>query len=165
MSKNISYFLLITMSIALMACPAVNRWSQEKMDSFEADCHSKTSFHVSSVGLLGFYSSELDTVIVLEKLNGQTLDTLIFHPITEEFEDKFRMVWIKPDTTFNISSSYHFCIGNSKPYILDNLETALLPEPTMFEDGYGCYMSNYSIDSVFYANRRNIEIKKRNIDK
>ncbi|AWH86681.1 hypothetical protein HYN59_16910 [Flavobacterium album] len=111
----------------------------------------------------GFDNSEFDSIVVQEYNNAVLLDSFKMHvrPAENPLDVENKMRSGSTDRFFNVNYQYHFLIPGQKPFILANMKMVMWSQFTMFSEGYGCVMGDYTIDGIHFEHDGNPTFKKR----
>jgi len=155
--------LYIPFIVLLTGC--FSHWSEEDREEFEAECTNTKTFSNEVFSFRGFDDAEFYSISVIE-YNGTTpIDTfsISVSPARDDFDRKHKRRTGSTDREMNVDYTYHFLIPGQKPYVLSDMKMIIWAQYTMFSEGYGCVMGNYTIDGVRFEQDANPEFVKRNI--
>lgn len=131
-------------------------WSEAEKDKFTKECR-ETSFTENYIYFEGFNFNYLDSIKVVESMQGELLNTIYIIP--EKKRNKLEYSTNTP-IIFNIKSTYTFYIDNDDPYVLKNMKMIVNPNFTMTQENYECILGEYEIDGNTIRNL-NITFTKR----
>jgi hypothetical protein len=163
--KFINTYILFFSTVLLTSCWESSSWTEEKRETFRMECESQVYFDTDAICFTGFTFDEIDTVMVIEKNNLTTLDTLYTYANINrnKHDKKYNKYWGDPTSQFNVNNTYEFHIDTDEPYILHNMEMIMWAQYTMAGEGWGCEMGNFIIDKDTIEHQGIIIITKRGV--
>lgn len=132
-------------------------WSEAEKDKFTKECR-ETSFTENYIHFEGFNFNYLDSIKVVESMQGELLNTIYLIP--EKKRNKLEYSTNTP-IIFNIKSTYTFYIDNDDPYVLKNMKMIVNPNFTMTQENYECILGEYEIDGNTILNLKITFIKRK----
>ncbi|MFP9098880.1 hypothetical protein ACLI09_07490 [Flavobacterium sp. RHBU_24] len=147
----------------LTACVESHRWTETEREEFRLKCESTTTFVPESILFSGFSYNEIDIIKVVEREGTMAIDTFYIYTNKEiHGGDTLRnKLWADVDRPFALKNTYDFYLEKSKPYTLTDMEMVMWSQYTMFSEGYGCVMGNFTVDGKRFEQTGNIEFTKR----
>jgi hypothetical protein len=156
--------LLITI-IFLASCWNVEpqepkEWTEDERQSFSKECSQKTEFEPGLIILKNFELDEMDSIKIFEIFESSKTDSLILFPKKYINHRPYLEFTVHPQMTFSTQKKYQFQIGNTKPYVLENMKMIMWAQFTQNEN-WTCIMGDYTIDEIPQTQQGNIKITKR----
>jgi len=147
--RNLKYiFSLALVAVLMMSC--FNHWTAQQRVEFELQCTQTDTFHHLSLQFVGFDDNEFDSIRVEEYRDTVFIDSfnIFVSQANRPFEKESRVRSATIDRTMNVHHNYIFSIPSQEPYVLANMKMVMWAQYTMFSEGWGCLMGDYTLDGV-----------------
>jgi len=152
MARNMRTFLLMALVLlSLNGC--FSKWSLQEKEQFKSECESSQTTDYLSVYFEGFSYAELEKVEVKQVRDGGVIDTFFIYPDIRRFKhENIDELSIMGSATIRqeiyLADSYHFTLSSEQSFVLGEIKMIVWPQYTMFSEGYGCRLGEFSIDGV-----------------
>ncbi|MES2821000.1 MAG: hypothetical protein V4812_18650 [Pseudomonadota bacterium] len=139
-------------------------YSEAEKEEIKASCETLQEFRVSSLSFVGFEYAEIAKIKIVERHSDQIINEFIvdlknmdyqFHASAHEFRVNM------PGDVYNTKNTYDLIMDDQSIYRLHSMKQTMLPQFSMYAEGYGCRMTAYSVnDRVFFDMHQILVIKK-----
>ncbi|WP_294821040.1 hypothetical protein, partial [uncultured Flavobacterium sp.] len=111
----------------------------------------------------GFEDKAFDSVTVVEYKGNLPIDTFKMYvwPANRDYRGNDKVRSGTADRQMNVDYAYHFLVPGQAPYVLSDMKMVMWSQYTMFSEGYGCVMGDYTIDGMRFEHNGNPEFVKR----
>jgi len=142
------------------------KWTEKERKEFSEKCSKEIYVDVGSICFTGFEFTQIDKAKVIEKNKEKVLDTFLINIYTQrdDHDKKHKRYWGYIDSMLNVNNTYSFFLGEEIPYVLHDMKKTLSAQYTMGGEGWGCSMSNFTIDDEKFESKGNICIMKRGFE-
>lgn len=154
---------LLYLPAILVLTGCFSHWSDEDRAEFEAECTNTKTFSNEVFSFRGFDDTEFYSIPIVEYKGTTPIDTFSMpvSPARDDFDREHKRRTGSTDREMNVDYSYHFLIPGQAPYVLSDMKMIVWSQYTMFSEGYGCVMGDYTIDGVRFEHDGNPEFVKR----
>lgn len=136
--------------LCLLGCSTNKRWSDQKRKDFEVNCLKTEVINNLTVSFRGFGEKDLSTVTVKEYNGKKLINTfaITVEPFRGPWEKENKVRYATIQRALSIKHVYEFRIPGQRPRRLADMKMVLWPQYTMYSEGWGCVMGEYTLDGV-----------------
>lgn len=141
---------------ALVFTNCGHKWTEREKTDLKNKCEATVTMSGNNFfALCGFEGYEIDTILIKEKQNTNTLDS--FYVSAKKVE---RSYYVDVDKEINLLNTYEIIIQGQKKYVLRDMKIKMVPQYTNGGEGYGCDIDEYYLDDILEEGHGIIIMKK-----
>lgn len=149
--KHYSFIILVGMIVCLFSHAGCSKkWTEKEKQEFAEACSRKTTIEGLGMSFTGFAFEDIEHAYIARIHNGQVVDSLYIRPNKQDRDSLRCRYYAYINKTIYLKDTFHIIVPEKQTFVLSDMKMVMWPQFTMFSEGYGCVMGEFSVDGEKY---------------